>query len=256
MKKIICIAIFLLIIFGRNICSSQEAKDTLKILFVGNSYTYFENLPQLISIISDSLKTKLVTKKSVIGGAYLSEHWRGKRGLQTKEMIKNGGFDIVVLQGQSMEAIYDQDSINFYLRLFCDYIRDNGAKPYLYLTWAREKVPQYQETINNVYLNAATKNDAIIVPVGKAWALARQMRPDFKLYYIDGSHPSELGAFLTACVFVSTILNELPDNLPSSYYTKDIEKEYIELMRLDTLDVIFCKKIAEEICKIKSKSFK
>ena len=78
--------------------AAQVQKDTLRVLFVGNSYTYFENLPQVVSVLSEQTGTVLITEKSTIGGAKLREHWRGARGLNTKEKIRNGDYDIVVLQ--------------------------------------------------------------------------------------------------------------------------------------------------------------
>ncbi|SFC25141.1 hypothetical protein SAMN05421780_10422 [Flexibacter flexilis DSM 6793] len=245
MKKIALI----IVVFGLFLCSNQGfaqvKKDTLRVLFVGNSYTYYQNLAQVVSIISDSTKTKLITKKSTIGGAYLSEHWHGKRGLKTKDIIKNGRFDIVVLQEFSMGAIENPDSAYKYMKLFCQFVKENGAKPYLYQTWAREKVPHYQEQINKLYAKAAADNKAELVPVGNAWALAKQLRPNFVLYHNDGSHPSDLGTFLTACVFVKTITHELPANLPNVYSTLDINKESLILLNLDQLDVVFCKKVAQ-----------
>ena len=194
-------------------CWAQKAKDTLNVLFVGNSYTYFNNLPQLVSIISDSTQTKLVTKKSTIGGARLSEHWLGERELKTKELIKDGEFDIVVLQEYSMGAIDEPENTKKYLKLFSDYIKENNAKPYFYLTWAREKVPQYQNKINSVFKEAATENQATIVPAGKAWARAKELSPTIELYDPDGSHPSKLGTFFSACVFVATITGEISGHL-------------------------------------------
>ncbi|MDN5202285.1 hypothetical protein QQ008_12945 [Fulvivirgaceae bacterium BMA10] len=241
------ILIFVLMMLLVNItCWAQNKKDTLRILFAGNSYTYYENLPQIISVISDSSKTKLITKKSTAGGVYLSDHWHSKNGLKTKELIANGNFDIVVLQEQSMGTITAPDSVHVYAKLLCDFIRKNGAKPYLYMTWAREKVPQQQKTISKVYSEVATKNKAGLVPVGEAWQLARQLRPNIRLYIADGSHPSALGSFLTACVFVKTILQKLPQNLPRVYRSNDAEGESISLMRLDPLDVRFCIRVADE----------
>lgn len=228
-------------------CLAQETKDTLNVLFVGNSYTYFNNLPQLVSIISDSSKTKLVTKKSTIGGARLSEHWLGQRNLKTKEMIKYGEFDIVVLQEFSMGAIEEAENTQKYLKLFSDFIKENNAKPYYYLTWAREKAPQYQDQINKVFKEAATENNAIIVPAGKAWARAKELRPTIGLYDADGSHPSQLGTFLSACVFVAALTNEIPSELSRYYQTTDTYGESVELMRVDGLDLVFCKKVTEEI---------
>lgn len=229
---------------------AQEKKDTLKILFVGNSYTYFENMPQIVSLISDSSKTKLVTKKSVVGGAKLSEHWLGEKGLKTQGLIKNGHFDIVVLQEYSMGSIDAPDSLMKYSKLFCDLIKETGAKPYLYMTWAREKVPQYQEEINKVYSKVAAQNDAVIVPVGKAWELAMELRNNIKLFDDDGSHPNQLGAFLTACTFVGTILGEVPNNLGTFYSIEDAYGENVVLLdQIDPLDVVFFTKVSEEIIK-------
>ena len=61
------IAVLILIAF-RIDCAAQPYGDTLKVLFVGNSYIYVGNLPHLVSIISDSCETKLITTKSVAGG--------------------------------------------------------------------------------------------------------------------------------------------------------------------------------------------
>jgi hypothetical protein len=252
MKKINRILIFALIfsinIYG-NKCYSQEKKDSLKILFVGNSYTYVNNLPHIVSIISDSNRTKLVTKKSTAGGAKLSEHWFGKKGLKTKEIINSGQFDIVVLQAQSMEPINQPDSFNTYGHLLCEFIKENGAKPYLFLTWARKMDPQYQEDLNEAYLKLSKENDAVIIPVGPAWAIAQRMRPNIELFLPDESHPSTLGTFLTACVFTKTITGEIPNKLPSYLITKDIKGESIVLMRLMDLDldIIFCQKIANQV---------
>ena len=250
MKRLTININIILILFLSLTGIAQEKKDTINVLFVGNSYTYFENMPQIVSLISDYSKTKLVTKKSVVGGAKLSEHWHGKKGLKTQELIKNGAFDIVVLQEFSMGAIKEPDSLFKYSKLFCDLIKENGAKPYLYLTWAREKVPQYQEVINDVYSEVATQNDAVIVPIGKAWKLAMELRPNIKLYDNDGTHPNQLGAFLTACTFIGTILKKVPENLGTSYSIEDAYGESVVLLdHIDPLDVIFFRKVAEEIIK-------
>ncbi len=222
-------------------------EDTLRVLFVGNSYTYYNNLPQLVSILSEQTRTKLITQKSVIGGAKLSEHWHGLRGLKTKEMIRSGNYDIVVLQEYSLGAIEHSDSLKFYAKLFCDLIKENGAVPYLYQTWAREKVPQYFEVIEKVYAEVAEENNAHLVPVGYAWRLANQLRPNVQLFDPDGSHPSNLGTFLAASVFTATITGELPETTRTNYTCLDNEGESLTLMILDKLDVVFCKEIARDL---------
>lgn len=233
-------------IFSGSSSSAQVKRDTLKVLFVGNSYTYVQNLPQVVSIISDSTKTKLVTRKSTVGGAFLSEHWFGKRGLKTKEIITKGKYDIVILQENSMAPIQQPDSTVKYAKLLCRLIKASGAKPYLYMTWAREKVPQYQDEITNVYSKIAKENDAVLVPVGKAWQLAMKLRPTINLYDPDGSHPSDLGAILSAYVFVGALTGEVPASIPGWYGITDIDGESVQLMNIDNLDAIFFRKVAEQ----------
>ncbi len=247
MKFIKYLFITILFIGISNECLAQIEKDTLLILFVGNSYTYMSNMPQLVSQISNKTKVKLITSKSTAGGATLSDHWNGNKNLKTKEIIENGKYDIVVLQGHSMETIEKKDDFVMYSKKLCDLIKASGAKPFFYITWARQKVPQYQETITKTYQQVSKENDCGLVMVGEAWKLARALRPDMQLFILDGSHQTDLGAFLTACVFTGTFSGELPENIPARYFIKDINGEQVILFWEDPLDVIFCQKIASKV---------
>ena len=112
--------------------TTQAESDTVSVLFVGNSYTYFNNMAQIVSIISDSMETKIITRKSVLGGANLREHWFGERDLQTKSIISNGNFDIVVLQDFSMNPIDVPDSTLKYIKLFSDFIKQIQLMSFLF----------------------------------------------------------------------------------------------------------------------------
>lgn len=227
--------------------SLQAQQKELKVLFVGNSYTYGNNLAHIVSILSEGTNTKLHTRKSVIGGANLGEHWNGERELNTREIIRDGGFDIVVLQDFSLSAIETPDSLLKYVKLFSEYIDQHEAETYLYNTWAREKVPQMQEEINEIYTMAARENNIQRVPVGSAWELAMDIRPTIDLHTADGSHATPLGTLLTACVFVRAICGELPREIPRSFRALDQYGETIYLFNVDMLDADFCSRIAAEI---------
>ena len=227
--------------------SLQAQQKELSVLFVGNSYTYGNNLPHIIAILSEGTNTKLFTRKSVIDGAHLWEHWNGDRGLQTKQIIREGDFDIVVLQDYSMSAIETPDSTLKYVRLFAEYIDQLGGKTYLYNTWARKKVPQFQTEIDEMYTRAALDNRIERVPVGSAWELAQAIRPTVELFTSDGSHPNALATLLTACVFVRAITGELPQDIPQSFRTLDSHGETVYLMHVDGLDAEFCLRVSGEI---------
>lgn len=203
---------------GYSKCLAQAKKDSLRILFVGNSYTFVSNMPHLVSLISDNTNVKLITSKSTAGGATLSDHWNGTKGLKSKEAIRSGKYDIVVLQDHSMQTIRNKNEFLKYSKKLSDLAKAFGVKPYLYVTWARQKVPQYQEIITKAYKEASKKNDCELIMVGEAWKLARKLRPDIQLFMSDGSHQSDLGAFLTALVFVNNFSGEVPVNLLNNYY--------------------------------------
>ena len=233
-------------IFLSLVWTNAQQKE-IKVLFVGNSYTYGYNLAHVVSIISQETSTLLITRKSTIGGASLKEHWLGGRELETRKMIAEGDFDVVVLQDFSMSAMNAPDTSLRYIQLFCDYIRSHGAEPYLFNTWAREKVPQFQAEIDAMYEQAAKAYNAVNVPVGQAWELAMDLRPSVDLFTSDGSHPNELGCMLTASVFVRSICGELPDIVPSLYRIEDAHGETVRLMNHNPEESEFCRRIANQI---------
>ena len=241
MKHILYVGALLLSLFA-----SAQKKDTLNVLFIGNSYTYYNNMPHLVSLISDSTDIKIITRKSTLGGAWLHEHWNGKRNLETQKILAQEKYDIVVLQEYSMGAITAPDSLRKYVSQFARLVRKYGAEPMLFLVWAREKVPQYQAELNDPYEFVAKENKMLLVPVGKAWEMAKKYRPNIELYDADGTHPSELGSFLSAAVFVGALTGQVPETVYQVPTVTDGRGESIQLMRLDWLDVIFSLKVARE----------
>ena len=76
----------------------SESVDSLSVLFVGNSYTSFNNLPDLISSIASTMGDVLIVDGSLIGGATLQNHSQNNN---TTNLIIKGNWDFVVLQEQS-----------------------------------------------------------------------------------------------------------------------------------------------------------
>lgn len=222
-------------------------KDTVRVLLVGNSYIYYNNLAQMIGLITDSLDTKIICKKSTIGAATLGQHWNSERGLKTKKMIASNKFDIVVIQDNSMWPLEHKDSVLIYGQLFCNFIRANGAKPYLYNTWAREKTPQTQSSINAVYNELAAAENAVNVPVGSSFDLARKTIPTMNLFHPDGSHPSAVGTFLIALSFIKKITGTLPKKYATVYNYFDKDGETFRIMQLTDAEIESCVSIVNSV---------
>lgn len=228
-------------------CIFAQSKPIKKVLFVGNSYTYFWNLPQLVNAMAESRNLDFEARQSTHGGVNLGMHWRGEHDLESKEKIKEGTYDVVVLQDHSLRAIEYPDSLQYFGDLFCEYTKAVGARPCVYLTWARAYNPSTQDEISRQYMQLAAKNSTLVAPVGEAWALALKERPDLRLFEKDESHPSPLGSYLTACVFFSVLTEQSPLGLPHQLTTIDQNGDKLFLVLIDKEEAAFCQKIAKTI---------
>jgi len=88
-KGIVVACSFFILSISGGIVKASPVRDTVRVLFVGNSYTYYNNLIQMVSLISDSLETKLICTKSTVGGTNLGEHWNEQKGLRSRTLVGN-----------------------------------------------------------------------------------------------------------------------------------------------------------------------
>lgn len=151
----------------------------------------------LVSLLEASIPDMRV-KADVLafGGASLAAHWN--RG-EVQQRLAAQKWNAVVLQDQSTRPLRALKSMQEHVRRFVDEIQTSGAKPYLYMTWARKNDPASQENIVTAFQGLAKATGARVIPVGLAWAQFRRLRPEIDLYEPDGSHPSVIGSYLAAC---------------------------------------------------------
>ena len=119
---------------------SQE-EEPLKVLFVGNSFTYFWNMPQLVKAMGETQGVSLEIHQSTVGGSNLKQHWHEEKGTLTRKLIEEGNWDYVVLGDHSLSTINTPDLFKEYGQKFSELIRSVGAEPIFYLTWAYKSNP-------------------------------------------------------------------------------------------------------------------
>jgi hypothetical protein len=197
---------------------AAKAEDPLRVLFLGNSYTHTNSLPEMVMAIANSTPGRQIDAKSVTrGGANLAELWSLTNGLET---LRSGNWDIVVLQdfstlGQNFTDskwnVNDPAGLLKWSKYWHTEIQRKNAKTMLYLTWARKAFPEFQTGLNFAYAEAAKELGAQIAPAGLAWKRIRETQPQLELFTADGSHPSPLGTFLTACVFIESLVGKSCD---------------------------------------------
>ncbi len=182
------------------------------ILFIGNSYTYFNELPQLLTQLAAG-KRVLQTERETAGGQTLEWHY-GNGGGPGPAAIRKRKWDFVVLQDHSLRPLNDPDKFAQAAVLLDHVVDEGGAQTVFYETWARKATPALQPRYDEGYGQVAQVTHAYLAPVGAAWARVRAERSDIELFNVDGSHPTYAGSYLGACVFYAVILDQSPVGAP------------------------------------------
>jgi hypothetical protein len=191
---------------------------TTEVLFIGNSYVYVNDMPSILEQLSVSTKDSkpIHCSTATVGGATLEMFWNDPK---THQILKSRKWDIVVLQEQSTRPITDPALFSKYGGLLANEIKSTGAKPYLYMTWARKDTPDTQDILTRGYRDLGTKYGCTVAPVGEAWRTVRKQYPSYEIFESDGSHPNPEGAYLTACVFYGAISGKSPIGLTNKANT-------------------------------------
>jgi hypothetical protein len=194
--------------------SGAATKKPLRVLFIGNSYTFFNGgmgtlVQSLASAVKDGRRLEYVEVTK--GGQTLEGHWAEGKALAE---IRKGGWDFVVLQEHSLRPLQDREKMFAYAKRFDAEIRKVGARTVFYETWARKNRPEMQTLLDQAYGGIAKEVAAVVAPAGLAWQAALKVRPELSLHIADLSHPTPAGSYLNACVFYETLFGRSPEGLP------------------------------------------
>lgn len=180
----------------------------MRILMLGNSFTFYNDMPSMLKEITGSEVVSYTR-----GGAYLAEQLNPdtEMGAKTFHALEGDqSWDYVILQGQSSEPVLSKESFVKSVNGLCKKIHAVGVVPLLYSTWAYQKDSAVMQEMTekhglsydvmyaqlaSAYSEAAEQNDAIVADVGKAF-YEKSVKQN--LYVEDGKHPNEEGSRLAA----------------------------------------------------------
>ncbi|HEX5108569.1 MAG TPA: hypothetical protein VFV95_08990 [Vicinamibacterales bacterium] len=206
---------------------AAQAEPT-KILFIGNSLTFSNDglwlhLERLAAKASPS--GPLSTGRSVFGGAYFKTLWNRP---EPREAIRTGGWDVVVLQEDLPETRVED--FRDYARRFVNDVRQAGARPVLLMAWAYKRLGWISMAeIERAHRDAAMELGVDVAPVGVAWELAAQRRPELDLYKADREHPSLAGTYLATAVVYATVFAK--DPAPLEYVPAGVSRDDAAFLR-------------------------
>lgn len=247
--------------------AQDKAVKPVKVLFIGNSYTYYHHLPQLCSGMAASVGDVLITDQSTVGGYRLQQH---SINSNTLDKIKNGSpdynnnkaktsWDFVVLQEHSQLPSNPDKEVETgvlpYVHFLDSMIHQyNGqAKTVFYQTWGRKNgdssrcaawppVCTYRgmdSLLQVSYTRMAKNNNALLAPVAAVWRFIREKHPAIELYYKDESHPAAAGSYAAACCFYTVFFKKDPTLISFDYTLSKLEataiREAVKLVVYDRL---------------------
>lgn len=211
----------------------MSENKSLKILFIGNSHTYYNDMPATVATLAKEDRYDCHVTMIAHPAWYLEQHVQEP---ETKFNIKFGGYDYVVLQEYAHpfgpeEKLYDA------VWDLVEWIETAGAKPVIYMTWAKKDEPEVQDRMTAAHEKIAAETGALLAPVGKEWWGYMKDNPTVEMYAPDGQHASEYGSWFAAKYIWNVILEDLEKSALASM-DPDIEDYLEDLEYIQELDYL------------------
>ena len=226
-----------------------ESGPELRVLFIGNSHTYSNDLPALVRDMACAAGTKVITRSATPGGVTFIDHAADPA---TLEAIAADRWDIVVLQDQQQFPGFRLDDVDAdevpAVRSLVDAITANRAdtRRLFFMVWARRdgdaqncdyyplvcSFEGFTRAVSEGYRLFADRTDSELASVALAWAAVlddTDSRPaGLELFADDGSHPALAGSYLAAAVLVGSMLERETSPLA---FTSGLSEPVAEYLR-------------------------
>lgn len=203
------------------------AQDTVRALFLGNSYTHRNSMPTLVDAFAKSTGDRAIIEDNTPGGFTLGEHSTNPVSTQ---LIQKRSWDFVVLQEQSQLPSFPEMDVQQWVYPAASTLssmikaNDSCTEVVFYRTWGRKNgdarncptwppVCSYKGMDSLLalrYQTMADQNEALVSPVGEVWKKIRAQYPNIELYAPDESHPSAEGSYAAACCFYTLFFRKDP----------------------------------------------
>jgi hypothetical protein len=182
------------------------------VLFVGNSLTYWNEMPFMVQALADASAPGTMQVRVVAFPDFnLEDHVA--RG-DAMKAIRRGGWHVVILQQGPSTLSPNRAQLRASARAFAAEIMKVGARPALFAVWPSRSRMQDFDAAHESYALAATDVSGMLLPVGEAWRAAWRRDENMPLYSSDGLHPSVEGSYLAALVIAGRLTGRSPVGMP------------------------------------------
>lgn len=196
--------------FALLLAGPATAEPPSRVLFIGNSLTYWNELPWLVEAMAAAKGLLLSSEVVTRADASLEDHWNPS----IRERIRGGGFKYVVLQQGPSSLPESRRNLREWTQRFAEEIRAAGAIPALYMVWPDRSRRAFFPQVIESYRLANADVKGVLLPAGEAWLASWELEPGLDLYGPDNFHPSRLGTYAAAATILSGLTGASPIGLP------------------------------------------
>ncbi len=229
-----------------------QAQEKERILFVGNSFTFYWNLPSQVEQMAKERGLLWDVEQTTASGASLRDHWQGNKALTTKQLLEKETFDRVIFQDHSTYPLVHIDTTAIYFKKL-KALLPAKTKVYLYSTWmypginGKENYPNSTNPIEeNLKIEVASVEDQLL-RVGAAFELFAARYPDVEQFTDDKKHPSPQGSYLAACVIFSSLSGQSSKGVQRRYSSTDNNGKKIFYSMVEKKTAQKCQEVSDQI---------
>ena len=211
----------------------------MRILFIGNSYTYYNDMPKLFETLARENGKDVSVDSVTEGGRRLAQNLcdGDELNARIRELVKRHSYDVLILQEQSYLALVDYEQfergVAGLIELVC------AKRNILYATWGRKSGSDLlakhgwtsdgmTEMLCDAYCRVADKYSAEISQVGLGFADICSRDASVELYDPDLSHPSYIGTCLGVLMHYKSIFGELAQDCSSLGLDRNVESAILD----------------------------
>ncbi|HYV97298.1 MAG TPA: hypothetical protein VE967_07605 [Gemmatimonadaceae bacterium] len=186
----------------------------IRVLFIGNSLTYTNSLPQMVDALAAASGFDIVSDAQASPDYALIDHWDNP---QTRQRVQTGHYDVVILQQGPSSLSVNRDSLRLWTAMWAPVIRTAGGRPALYAVWPEAERSYAFGDVSTSYRLAAEDVNGLFFPVGDTWLETWAEYPTAELYGADNFHPAVAGTYAAAVVIVSILTHSSPTSLATTF---------------------------------------
>jgi hypothetical protein len=184
-----------------------------RVLFVGNSLTYMNDLPGMVSALVDSSGAGPIEIHSVTAPNFsLGDHLANR---SAEGQIRRHRPQLLVLQQGPSSMDDSRADLIASAQRFDSLVRQVGGRAALYGVWPGRAREAAFDRVSESYRLAAERVHGVYLPAGESWRAAWRRDSTLALYDADHFHPSILGTYLAALVIYQRITGRSPIGLPA-----------------------------------------